>query len=509
MKRDAWWLGILTVVSFGLFYYLRTPFAGDWDSYDFIWQVVTHRHSNLGFGRPYFIALHIPVWEIAHRLFDVPRTEAHQVLQLTTLALGSVTPVLFYGVLRRLLDRPAAWLGAILLMVSPFYVVYSGFIMTEIPMFFFFMSALLFHLKGLEEGKLGWIALGSAVVGIMLGVRENSLVFIPLFFLLPFIRSRNQAGHGWKVLACMVLPALLIAGAGPLWLFWRHPMSYLATVKYWLSKVPRARTQDYTLLGYLVRYMFMNAPISAVLLLPALIEMVRRRRTEAHIVRRDGPQGPPIDAPLYNATYSELLIIGFLLVGLPYMALLMDADMKYYSRYVLIGVPGMAMLAGLYINNAAARLRAGPLWKYGLAMGLGAVILLISSVPIRQRNAIEQRRRDILTHMYTVTPENAIFLPGTLTPLVEAYRQMGIRPQWEMIASGWPWPGRENLARLISDLLYTERPIYLISDVAVWRHLDQEQADINCLRDKFQFQRVDEYLVRLQRKPDMDSTEED
>ncbi|MBI1746515.1 MAG: glycosyltransferase family 39 protein [Acidobacteria bacterium] len=510
MKHESRYLFILGVVSWVLFYYFRTPFAGDWDSYDFIWQIVTHRHSNLGFGRVYFVAYNIPIWEVAQRLFQMPYTEAYKVIQLTTLCLSSGTLILYYFLLKRLLNTQAAWLGTIVLMTSPYFVIYSGFIMTEIPMFFFLMLGLCFHLKGIEEGRLRFIVLGSAVIGIMTGVRENSLVFIPLFFALPFIHTRNRSGHGWKVMAGTVLPALMVALAGPLWIAWNHPGEYPAYVAYWLSKVPRTRTFDWTLLGYLAMYMFMNSPVGTVMLPPAVIELVRRWRDRGWSARRrpDSLESAPEAGPIYNASYPELLAIAFFFVALPYMALLMDADMKHYARYVLVGVPGMAMLAGIYINNIGDRLQAGTWWKYALATGLGTAILLISSAPIQKLNQIEQRKKDIITHMYKNAPDDAVFLPGRLTPLVEGYRQMGLKPAWEMIASGWPWPGRENLVNRVSEFIESERPLYFISDGAAWQYLEQEQADINCLRDQFYFQRVDDYLQRLYFKKDAEPGEE-
>ena len=41
----------LTIIACLLYFAGRAPFAGQWDSFDYLKQIATHRLSDLGFGR--------------------------------------------------------------------------------------------------------------------------------------------------------------------------------------------------------------------------------------------------------------------------------------------------------------------------------------------------------------------------------------------------------------------------------------------------------------------------
>src|SRR5262245_11551990 len=53
----------LAAIGWMLYWAGRAPHAGQWDSFDYLKQIVTHRLSDLGFGRPVFLGYNIVLWE--------------------------------------------------------------------------------------------------------------------------------------------------------------------------------------------------------------------------------------------------------------------------------------------------------------------------------------------------------------------------------------------------------------------------------------------------------------
>src|SRR5207247_6463854 len=61
----------LTIIACLLYFAGRAPFAGQWDSFDYLKQIATLRLSDLGFGRPVFIAYNIALWETMRKVFGL------------------------------------------------------------------------------------------------------------------------------------------------------------------------------------------------------------------------------------------------------------------------------------------------------------------------------------------------------------------------------------------------------------------------------------------------------
>src|SRR5881296_330458 len=98
----------LAAVGWILYWAARAPDAGQWDSFDYLKQIVTHRPSDLGFGRPIFLGYNIALWEATKKALDLEPPAVAGVAVAATVALGGLGVFLFHRAARRRLE-PAAF----------------------------------------------------------------------------------------------------------------------------------------------------------------------------------------------------------------------------------------------------------------------------------------------------------------------------------------------------------------------------------------------------------------
>jgi hypothetical protein len=70
-------------------------------------------------------------------------------------------------------------------------------------------------------------------------------------------------------------------------------------------------------------------------------------------------------------------------------------------------------------------------------------------------------------------PGKALMIAGSYSPIFDYYRGIGVRPQWQIIWTGWDWkPGAaENLIR---KSWADQIPVYMIEDPLGWRYFESE-----------------------------------
>src|SRR5205823_3783658 len=149
---------------------------------------------------------------------------SHSVLRASTLLLGALGVLAFYLLLRDLLDRRRALLGALLLLANPLYVHLSYTFLTDIPFLTLALCALVCYVRALRGARFaaGWLVAGSALAGGAYLVRQLGLA-LPLAALGGLLlvglpgglheRSRWRAALRPRYLVAVLgpfLPALLI-----------------------------------------------------------------------------------------------------------------------------------------------------------------------------------------------------------------------------------------------------------------------------------------------------------
>ena len=149
--RNAVRSAILPILAFYLYLAGSAPFLGQWDSYDYLKQIVTHQFSSLGIGRPVFIGYNVILWESLRNLFHLDPLRVEIVVMSGIVLFGVLGVWVFQQLAQKVLPDSDCRIAAIALAISPIYVVYSGFIMTEIPMLVLLMAAALVIWKTGEQ----------------------------------------------------------------------------------------------------------------------------------------------------------------------------------------------------------------------------------------------------------------------------------------------------------------------------------------------------------------------
>jgi len=155
-------------------------------------------------------------------------------------------------------------LAALLLALSPFYIIYSGQVMTEIPSLLLLAVALTIHLKGLRSRRVALVLAGAALLGLGVNVREAALLFAPWLVFAPL-------ACGWKLerreiavtaLACVVF---LLCAFGPfVFLLWSNAANYRWAWNGWIESSRLESARHPVNIGNilpLLRYFFIAAPL--------------------------------------------------------------------------------------------------------------------------------------------------------------------------------------------------------------------------------------------------------
>ncbi len=484
-KREIVLLCLTFVISFLLFYHFRNPFIGQWDSFDYTWQIVKHRPSELFLGRYYYLGYNILIWEAAKRVFNLSSANAHLVIQLTTILLASLTVCIHYFFVKMLVNKHVAFISMLFLLSSPIFIVFAGSNMTEIPMIFFLSAGFTAFLFGLRETKFLIVILGAMLVGFSIGIREQALFFLPLLVLIPFLEKRPPASIACAAVG--LLAALFIASLGPLLFLAGDYQGYVDRFRHWSSNVRPNYNITLSTLKPLLFYTFINSPAVILSILGLMgILLYSTKLLNFNRIR------------LLNSTSINLkpVLVYFFAGGiLPLFFLLPDPDLSMHPRYELCAVPGITALAATAVDLLFRRAR---LWKFLFTVLLCWSVIQVGSREINSYNESQRKKKNLMESLTKVVPNEAVFLAGSFTPIIEYYRNVDLKPQWRTIKSGWDWP-KDNLQNVVNLSLVQGKPVYIISDQMAWFNLENEWRDIENLRQYFCFERIARFVEKISR----------
>lgn len=487
-QRQIFLLAIIFVSSFVIFYYYRNPFLGQWDSFDYTWRIIKNRPSDLFLGRSYYIGYNALIWGAAKRIVHLRPEEAYKVIQLTTILLGSLALVVHFVFVRELVSSEVALLSTIFLMLSPIYVLYAGCILTEVPMVFFLNAGLAAYLHGLRTRKKGFFILGSSLIGFSVGIREPAVFFFPLLVILPLlVMDSRRTALAWALVGSLL--ALFVAAAGPIWFLATDYESYTSKIRHWSSHVQPNYHITLSAVKTLLFYTLINSPAAVVLTILGLINRFAHKT-------KSSPSEPRREIEEQRAPSTKLLVFFFFASVLPLLLLLPDPDLRLHPRYELPSVPGITIMAAVFVNDFFSRSKIREAWKRAFVVSVGLAVLLLASIWINGYNRSQRHKKDVMRYLLNATPPNAVFIAGSYTPNIEYYKQLHVRPDWRVIGSGWDWP-KHDLPFIIKRYLREGRPTYLISDRYAWVNLEQERRDVEMMRRDFHFEKIAPELERL------------
>ena len=432
------WTWVLAIV-------FRDRFISDWDGFDYAANVINNVPTALGLGRALFLAYNQMLWKMAHRWFDLPPEQSYLVLKYGVIAMSGPTVVGVYALYKEITaTRLAACFGTLMVVFSPLFIIYSGRGMSEIPGLLMLAWSLWWMIRSLRIKRMGGYFAAVAIFGLSANMREFAPFYLPIVPLAAIIY-----GISWKRWLPATIFAVLAMLAGAIFwsLYW--PEYYIPAVRNWLQLSALESEKNPVTLGnlrFMVEYGFRCSAAAFVIAPFALIEGCRQF--------------------LKNSPRRVLFLLG--LLGLTAdLALSRTHYLSYSPRYLLTGLIGLAAISGWFLAELITRFRG---WKAAIpalvAIGL-TVANLITFYPYFQKDVLAaQVAREYLAKI-TDLPDDAVFIVGAHTPLVNFYRRSGARKLWKVIPAGAGWPD-DKLDREINDYLSRGIPVFVDFDENLW-----------------------------------------
>ena len=469
------WIPLL-LASWRLAWQFQDPFISDWDGFDYTVYAVQNLPSQLGLGRTLFLAYNHLLWEIAHRVFHVPLEQAYLVFRFGVIAQSGPATVGVYALCKELTaSRLAAVCGAAVVAFSPFFITYSGRVMSEIPAFLMLAWSLWWMFRSLRVGKTASFLFAAALVGVSANIREFAIFYL---WIIP-IAARSY-GRSWRTgfLAAGIAGLGAISGMA-LWTLYRPDYYLTELFKWWRLSARERQIHKLTPenFRYLRTFAYQCSCVATLVAPFALVWLWRKRELRA------------------------LWLLG--LAGLVAdLALLLNSDLPVNPRYVLTGLLGLAAVSGW---GLAELIR----WRVDVAGGVLIILAFLSAgiyIRLGKENydsAWNARAARAFLSRIEYLPPNSVFIAGTRTPLINFYVGLGARPRWEAIQPGAGWPDAD-LDRVIDGHIAAGQPVYVDFNRDLWlvgeRRARREEIGLEMIRREYQLELLhDEFYQIVQR----------
>jgi len=436
------------------------------------------------FGRMLFIFTNHAAYRAAHALFGLGSEQAYLLFKYMVIVQTPFAVVACWTLARELTGCVrAATVAALMLALSPFFVVYSGQAMTETPSILLLCVALVMHLRGVRDGK-AWRALaGAGLLGLCVNIRE------PMGFYGVWLILAPLCYNGWQLkrreifltaLACIIFLTCALAPFAVWWLL--DVGGYRAAWYGWVASMRAESAIHPVTISNLVPFVqlfFIAAPVTVCALPFALRREWRERGWTPPLV--------------------------FALVGLfVNLVLLANYSVVINGRYQLTGLPGLVPLTAAYVLRRATERAPGSAPQRGLSYACALVfavalvtgpVIYIFAARTLQKHAITKDYRARLA----LLPPDAVVMAGGQTVAVNYYRGLGFG-RWGTIGTGGGWPGAAQLAPHIESHLQHGRTVFVDVDPRLWSmeswH-EQETRSLVNLQTRFRFRRVSETIYEI------------
>ncbi|HEX8143006.1 MAG TPA: glycosyltransferase family 39 protein [Pyrinomonadaceae bacterium] len=474
-----WWLppALLAMILALVFV---DPFAGDWDALDYTVLAINGEPSSMILGRMLFIFTNHALWCLAHTLFGLPPEHAYLLFQYAVVAESPLAVIAWWQLARDLTGSlRAATIAALLLSLSPFYIIYSGQAMTEIPSLLLLAVALIVHLRGLRSRRIWMVLLGAALLGLGVNVREGVALYAPWLLFAPLacgwgLRRREITT---TLIACLIF---IFCAFGPFALWWLMDIDHYR--KSWHGWVELTRQESarhpvrLVNMGRLLHFFFITAPLALVAFPVAAFKEWRERGL------------------------SPLFLLG--LIGLlANLSLIVHYSVVLNGRYLLTGAPAMAPLAADYFLRAetAKRKHAGRAFVAVLSsIFFIAGIFALYSWPVGSEYVRQRALAKDYGAQLALVPSDAVMISGSQTVAVTYWRGIGAG-RWEVIGSGGAWPG-EQLPHVIENYLREGRRVFIDADPRWWADTGWQLSETRMLlqiEPLFRFRRVSDTIYEI------------
>ncbi len=148
--------------------------------------------SSMALGRNLFIFGNHYLFVIAHALFNVQQEHAYLIFKYAVVAQSPLAVIACWILARDISGSLyTATVAAMLVTFSPVFVLYGGQVMTDVPSMLLLTTALIIHLRGVQQQKFWLVLIAAALMGLGVNLRETVGFYAPWLVFAPFVL-------GWK-----------------------------------------------------------------------------------------------------------------------------------------------------------------------------------------------------------------------------------------------------------------------------------------------------------------------
>ncbi len=461
---------------------------GQWDSFDYLKQIVTHQFSDLGIGRPVFIGYNIILWELVSKVFRLSALEVESVVVIEIVVLGGAGVLLFDRLARRILPVRAARLATVGLLLSPVYALYSGYVMTEVPMLVTAIAAAAI-LWGAEPGpRIGREVLAGLLFGISVGIREQAVTLAAAFLWILWVRRLDFSSWVRSSLRFGVASVLVIVAPAALFYLY-DPSRFMQRTRVWLGILPTGEVHFWENVQASLLYTFAVCPAAWLALLSAGIWYLWRRLRRARRPLAAGG-GPPSAG---DAAGIPSPLLGFMCcLFIPLAILWRDADVQIHPRYLLVVLPASLILCARLYHRWTGTTRAAVRWAV-----LQLVVFGIAQAGMQPLRQLQAEKRDYAQMVRSLVPGEALLIAGGYSPILDYYRGLRDRPGWRILWSGWIWD-RDKAAAEIAQSWARNEPVYLCDGPAAWLYFEDQRLDLYYILRGSRSEKVAPGLTRVE-----------
>jgi hypothetical protein len=479
LRAWRWWI-VPALLTLALAIIYVDPFIGDWDALDYTVDSLKGRPSSMALGRSLFIFANHAAWRMIHSLFGLSIENAYLLFKYMVVVQSPLAVVACWALAREVSrSLHTATIAALLVATSPFFVIYSGQVMTEIPSLLLVSIALVTYLRGVRDKRLWLMLLGAIILGAGVNVREPAAFYAPWLIAAPlscgWTWGRREVG---RVALCVIV--FIIVALGPFaYLFWSDFEGYRAAWYGWRESM-RVEAMRHPLslrnaLAFLV-YFFLAAPLVSVALFVAAFKEWRENK------------------------FSALLALAC--VGLcATLLLLLNYSATINWRYFLTGLPALAPLVAHYlVRSQTIKLRSTRRAFSSVILGVAfiAIVLGFYLKPSRDKFTAQHAAGKDYRARLALVPLDAVMISGAQSISVTYWREIGAG-RWDAIGAGSGWPGVQ-LADVIEKYLNENRRVVIDTDSRFWPPCgwqETETRDLVNLESRFHFRRINDTLYEV------------
>jgi hypothetical protein len=441
-----WWLPPAALALILILVFVD-PFIGDWDALEYTLSALRGYPSSMALGRGLFIFYNHGLYVFAHAVFGLPSQRAYLLFKYAVVAQGPLAVMACWTLTRDLCrSYYAATIAALLVTLSPVFVLYSGQVMTDVPALLLLTLALIVHLRGLQQRRVWLVLFGAALLGAGVNLRETVGFYAPWLVFAPFVcgsRPRRRALL-WSGLSCLIF--LIFAGSSFAYWFLADP-GYRAAWYGWRESMGAESALhpiSFRMVGPWFAFFLATSPLVVLTLPMAFLGEWRKHRL------------------------SLLLLLAA--VGLfANLLLLLNYSTAIGWRYLSTGMPALVPLTSYYLIRSLSR-RLGKERRAFIvvataisliALLCGAYLWSMRSGQVKVRAAAKEYNRELMK-----VPRNAVMISGAQTVAVIYWRGVGAG-DWDVIGPGAGWPGPQTRS-VINGYLNQGRRVFLDSNPLWW-----------------------------------------